>query len=1174
MDSKDYNSILDSLPTTGVYVIREDNHQILYFNKYVKELTPHIEVGMVCHELWKSACENCPLINIKGNASNRSVHYDGPFGKAVDIAASRTMWQDRIPAFIITITPHTDTVSFTYSTILRVNLSTDTYESIKCDDNSAARTGRLTEWLYRTVKQGVILSSDILRFQKFTSMKNMKKILSNDMHTAVCTYRRRVGSSFRWHTMEIVPDSGYTPQSETAIIYIKDVHDIYRKGLELEEINIQNLEVIQSLSEQNFGIYVIDLRTGMMNPVRISPDVEKLFQAGIRSWTDIFPNMLPFFHPDYRKPMLRKFSLQGLNEACRRGEKKTEMLCLRKLDSHYRYVSTTAYFRDSRYVVLTIQDVDARTKQEMQRQRNDRKMAVIIRSRYNIMNQVDLETGICERIYLNKSGDANRIMTDDYESHIQKAAREAVHADDAEKFKRFYSIANLREKAKTVVDYAEQIFQYRLNTKPLTWVEAQIFFIRQDDKILVSILSRDVTKEKLLEEAYNAEIRERSNIINSLSDMFSAIYYVELSANTISRIMRRNGPNKHINETQNLNETLEHYVRHYVHPDFREEYSATMNPENLRRNLNKNHTFLAIEYPQIRETKDGFVTERWIRASAILVETNDEEPEHLLYVMQNITESKQKEEREHQALKEACDAAIHANTAKSEFLSRMSHDIRTPMNAIIGMTAMAATHLDNPERVTDCLNKITISSRHLLSLINEVLDMSKIESGKIDLAEEEFNLSDLVENVLTIIRPSVEAKQQHLEFHIANVEHEDVIGDMPRLQQVFMNILGNAVKYTPENGRLELLISEKKSSVFGYACFEFIFRDTGIGMSEEFLKRIFEPFSRAEDSRVSKIEGTGLGMAIALNIVHMMNGSIHVESRIGEGSSFTVTVFLKQQSESAPDTKPFTGLPVLVVDDDIYACESACSILNELGMDSEWTLNGREAVKRVRKRHRADDDFFAIILDWKMPEMDGLQTAQEIRREVGPDLPIIILSGYDWSNVETEAREIGIDFFISKPLFKSRLSYLFKKLVEGDTAESVTIAAAEEADFTGKRILLVEDNDLNREIAEEIIGNTGVTVESAVNGKEAVNKYLKMGAGYYDLIFMDIQMPVMNGYDATRAIRNSDAADAKQIPIIAMTANAFMEDMIASKEAGMNEHITKPLDFAQLRKCMAYWLKK
>lgn len=669
--------------------------------------------------------------------------------------------------------------------------------------------------------------------------------------------------------------------------------------------------------------------------------------------------------------------------------------------------------------------------------------------------------------------------------------------------------------------------------------------------------------------------KEYRCIINSLSSLYFATYYVDLEKGSFRIVTQRDVVGDILGKKADYNEGLSAYSYNFVHPDSREEYMKQMSLKRLRETLDEEHPFVAVEYRRMKKgTGDMPVDDGWVRATMILSEYRDGKATKALFVAQDVTEIKRKEDLEHRMLKEACYAANRANASKSEFLSRMSHDIRTPMNAIIGMTTIASSHLDDRERILDCLHKITVSSKHLLALINEVLDMSKIESGKIDLSEEEFNLSDLIQNLFTMIRPNIQAKNHKLELNIAKVEHEDVVGDVMRLQQVFMNILGNSVKYTPPGGTLELEITEKESQIFGYGCYEFVFRDNGIGMSEEFVRKIFEPFSRAEDSRISKIEGTGLGMAIAMNIVRMMNGNIQVESMVNEGSQFTVTVYLKQQNTEVPDLEHLVNQPVLVVDDDVLACEAACAILKDIGIESEWVLSGTEAVERVLKARQEGDGFFAILLDWQMPDMDGVETARRIRQEIGEEIPVVILSAYDWSNVETEARQAGIAGFISKPLFKSRLVYLFKKIAgtEGMKEPSENEVHTER-NFEGKRILLAEDNELNREIAEEIIGSTGVLIESVENGQQALEAFESKEAWYYDLIFMDVQMPVMNGYEATKAIRKLEREDASRIPIIAMTANAFAEDMVASRKAGMNEHIAKPLDMEQLMKCMGEWMR-
>ena len=546
----------------------------------------------------------------------------------------------------------------------------------------------------------------------------------------------------------------------------------------------------------------------------------------------------------------------------------------------------------------------------------------------------------------------------------------------------------------------------------------------------------------------------------------------------------------------------------------------------------------------------------------------------VLFISQDITQEKMVEIQSREALKEAYEAADRASKAKTEFLSNMSHDIRTPMNAIVGMTAIAGANIESQDRVIDCLSKITQSSRHLLGLINEVLDMSRIESGKISLSEEEFNLSELADNLVAMAMTGIEMHHHHFEVHLNKIEHEDVSGDSLRIQQLITNIITNAIKYTPDGGNIYFGISEVETTSPDYGCYEFTIEDNGIGMSKEFQKVLFEPFTRADDKRTSKIQGTGLGMTIAKNIASMMNGSIEVESEIGKGTKFTVKIYLKLQHKEIKRIDEFIDLPVLVVDDDKICCENTVHILEDIGIDGEWVTSGREAIEKVTQRYEKDENYFAIIIDWMMPDMDGIETTRQIRKQVGNDVTIIILSAYDYSEIEEEAREAGVDDFIAKPLFRSRLTATLKNIIEGKPNKEAKnyLANLSKCDFEGKNILLVEDNQLNSEIASEIISMTGATIDTAENGKEAVEKFSNAPVGFYDLVFMDIQMPTMNGYEATAAIRSLRKYKAKEIPIVAMTANAFAEDVVMAKNAGMSEHIAKPLEMNRLCEIMQRYL--
>ena len=539
----------------------------------------------------------------------------------------------------------------------------------------------------------------------------------------------------------------------------------------------------------------------------------------------------------------------------------------------------------------------------------------------------------------------------------------------------------------------------------------------------------------------------------------------------------------------------------------------------------------------------------------------------------DVSQEKKAEIESHKALKDAYRAAENASRAKTEFLSNMSHDIRTPMNAIVGLTAIAGANIESQDRVVECLGKITKSSRHLLGLINEVLDMARIESGRISLAEEDFSLPELVDNLLTLTKPAIDEHHHQLEVHIEHIEHEAVCGDSLRIQQVFVNLMSNAVKYTPDGGNITLTIKEKPNGFSELGCYEFSIEDNGIGMTPEFQKIMFEPFSRADDHRTTKVQGTGLGMAIARNIVNLMNGDIQVESAPNKGTKITVTVYLKLQENEKEQEKELLDLPVLVVDDDKTCCESTVATLQEIGIAGEWVLTGKEAVERCAARHKTGRDYFAVILDWKMPEIDGIATARKIRERVGEDVTIIILTSFDFSEIEEEARAAGVNAFMAKPLFRSRLTATLRQFTSGKKEKNARNYLEDFAkeNYAGKRILLVEDNELNREIATEIIGMTGVTIDIAENGKIAVEKVMEAPEKWYDLIFMDIQMPIMNGYEATAAIR-ALAGSRGKVPIIAMTANAFAEDVQLAKNTGMNEHIAKPLDLNKLNDVLKQWL--
>ena len=528
-----------------------------------------------------------------------------------------------------------------------------------------------------------------------------------------------------------------------------------------------------------------------------------------------------------------------------------------------------------------------------------------------------------------------------------------------------------------------------------------------------------------------------------------------------------------------------------------------------------------------------------------------------------------KEYQQRELLVDALNAAERANRAKTTFLNNMSHDIRTPMNAIIGFTALAAAHVDEPELVQDYLAKISTSGQHLLSLINDVLDMSRIESGRVKIEEKEVHLPDVMHDLRTIVNANIVSKNIEFFIDAVDVDNEDILCDKLRLNQVLLNLLSNAVKYTKNGGQIIVRIIQKPGFSNGYATYEFHVKDNGIGMSKEFQKHLFEAFTREESATVSGIQGTGLGMAISKNIVDMMGGTISVESEEGKGTEYTVSIPFKVLGSSAKyEVVPqLQGVRVLVADDDSDTAISVSRMVQEIGMRSEWTLSGKEAVLRTKVAVEQGDEFGAYIIDWMMPDLNGIETVRRIRKLIGESKPIIILTAYDWADIEQEAREAGVTAFCSKPLFMSELRDVLSQPYRVKKEET----PASPYRFDGKKVLLVEDNLLNQEIAQAILQDAGFTVDTANDGDVAVERLQDSKPGEFDLVLMDIQMPKMDGYAATRQIRTLPS-DVANVPIVAMTANAFEEDKQKAIRAGMNAHIAKPIEADRLMETLSHIL--
>lgn len=816
-----------------------------------------------------------------------------------------------------------------------------------------------------------------------------------------------------------------------------------------------------------------------------------------------------------------------------------------------------------RYILSTVTDVTEQELMEKRLEEERRQYRNALAMDSEIFFEIDLTEGIISNdIFMKKEENFEHFNLDLPTTYDNLASRwfssDRIVTDsrDIELVRSREKLIDFCQNGNSLINfeyYVPSVGQYRRTLIILYKIAGHVY---------ASFIVYDITAKRHDE-------KQRRSLIESLGMIYSALYLLSFKRNSYTVFKQNEDIAPYLKKRGRLDNFIDLYSEEFALPEFKEKIKSFLSPENIKTALaNSDHT--SIEF--CRKNAG------WCRVTLVASERNESGEVEAVVFAGNIIDGQKKAELAQQdALKAAYESANIANSAKTDFLANMSHDIRTPMNAIIGLTAIAGTHMDDKDRVADCLSKISVSSRHLLGIINEVLDMSKIESGKMELHEESFSLSDLIDNLLTMSKPNVSQKNHNLSVSVRNIEHENVIGDSQRIQQVFMNLMSNAIKYTPEGGKISLYISEKSTNKSHVGCYEFIFEDNGIGMSEEYLNHIFEPFSRARsDARIEKIQGTGLGMAITRNIVQMMNGDIQVESKLNVGTKITVTFFLKLKSDTDKmETESFEDLPILVADDDETSCIYTCEMLSEIGMKGEWVLSGAEAVEKTIAHHKQGNDFFAVILDWKMPGMDGVTTTREIRKQIGNEMPIIIISAYDWTDIEYEAKAAGANAFISKPLFKSRMIHLFNELMgKEDTSQpNSNLQEYAENQFEGKRALLVEDNELNAEIAGEILSMAGLEIEYAQNGKEAVDIMSSVEDKYFDVIFMDIQMPIMNGYEAARAIRTLPGNYAKSVPILAMTANAFADDVAAAKNSGMNEHIAKPIDFAQLMKALAKWLR-
>ena len=801
-------------------------------------------------------------------------------------------------------------------------------------------------------------------------------------------------------------------------------------------------------------------------------------------------------------------------------------------------------------VVGIIRDITENKRISQEKERLQRIFDLELRRDYESICQINPSTGRYVMCTPSNASYYDIPTSGIFSEELAHAISRIVCSEDRETCLKTMSIGNM---LKTLEEEKEGTCYYRVLTPDgsLRWKCARYTYFGDDGSILLNV--RDVHDIRIAqqqeENRFRAILRETCEYIIE-TDVETKSYTLHLPT-LINRYP--------LADCSDYGSLIARYSERYVAPEDREAFLRAVSlPEALDR-MRREGGSCSIKYTVNTNGSPAYKT--WNMSLYRYDDNREYMLSYILDITKLVLEQQEKEreaERNRQIIKDALTAAEQASRAKSDFLSRMSHEIRTPMNAVIGMTTIAAASLDNRDKLTDCLGKIGLSSRYLLSLINDILDMSRIESGKVSIINEEFDFRSFVEGISSLIYPQAKNKNIVFDLNIEGVVDERYRGDPLRLNQVLINILSNALKFTPEWHSVHLSIRETRR-VRDRAYLQFIVRDTGIGMEKGLLTRIFEPFEQGGASISHSYGGSGLGLAISSNLVSLMNGHISVSSTPGVGSEFVVELPLLTVPDNTPKQDvSLEDIRVLVVDDDLVTCEHTTLILNRIGVDAEYVTSGKAAVTRVKSALQRHTCYNIALVDWKMPDMDGVETARSIRRIVGPDTLVIIMSAYDWTEIEARAREAGVDFFISKPIFQSVVQDVLLKATR--RRQSAATLPVQKEDFAGRRILLVEDNEINMEIARTLLEFRNASVDGACNGQQAVEMFRSSPPNHYDAVLMDVRMPVMDGIAATQAIRGLNRADAATVPILAMTANAFAEDIEQSRKAGMNEHLAKPIE--------------
>ncbi len=1064
-------------------------------------------------------------------------------------------------------------LSDTFLSMHRINVQKNTYTSIKTTEAILNNTSSKNDNYEEDIKSIITVLSEPETLDlslRFLDIHTMEERLKDKKHISV-VFEGKVAGPCKLHLIkETVDEEG---RLLTVILLVEVLDDEYR-------------QVFSTLSRNFKNIYIVDLNDCTAKVLKLADEFEDGRLDGVLEQN--FPYE-PFLYAwidesvylEDKQMLKDALSVEHLKEVFSKEDEYIGNYRMFIDGNIYNYQFNLSKTDNKGHIVAGFQNIDPIIEEHLEEERREKareeamkeQLAIFdaLADSYSNVYLVDTVEQTLRVLKLNgyvTTGVENQtVKAYPYEVVKSQYVRERVYPDDIEMMQKAIGLDSVIAELKNSNEY---VGNYRiLENGEIHHYQFKYVQLKNYDYIIAGFQCIDAivkeheeqeAKERALEEAKNKEEREHAEMINSLSKIYSTIFSADVETHHYEILNSVPLMKKVASKTGNFDDVKEKIITSFMEPEFQEPLNDFLDLDTLASRL-ENVDTVSTDYKAL--------SGQWMQARFI-AKRRDENGvvKEILYVARDITEEKNHDLQQQEALEQALLSARQASKAKSTFLSNMSHDIRTPMNAIIGFTALAQTHSDDKAQVEDYLRKISTSSTHLLSLINDILDMSRIESGRVKLDEKTVHIPDILHDLRTIIQGLVNAKNLNLFIDTQDVVHEDVMTDKLRLNQVLLNLVSNAVKFTQPGGDVIIRLIEKPCSLDHYATYVLSVKDNGIGMSKEFQQHIFDTFSREYSSTVSGIEGTGLGMAITKNIVEMMGGDIKVESEEGKGSLFTVTLNLRLANEPVKnDPIPaLLGARALVVDDDLNTCRSVSKMLRDIEMRPDWTASGKEAIVRAQDAVDMNDEYKVYIIDYLMPDMNGIELVRRIRKVISEEVPIIVLTAYDWSDFESEARAAGVTAFVSKPIFMSELREVLKNPAIGESLKKEE--GQRTYDYSGKKALLVEDNQLNREIATAILNETGMSVDSVNDGDVAVATINGAPADKYDLIFMDVQMPKMDGYTATREIRTLPDNEKANIPIIAMTANAFEEDKRKAYECGMNGHIIKPISIEEIAKVL------